>query len=207
MKSCLVSKGQLQPKALKAFGGQRDRERERVLGPWFFASIHVLHARIVHTARTHCARRMHALCTLHARMVHAAGTHCAHCTHPLCKLQARTHCPHFTHALCTLHARTHCACCTHALCTLHARIVHAARASVCYFGGFQGLRSARSARSNVLAGCSMGRGWLLRAGTQKIKGGIQANESEASLCLPDLLLHVNLQSTVERPSHYTQKWG
>ena len=70
-----------------------------------------LHARTVHTARTHCARCTHALCTLHAHIVHAARTHCAHCTH----------------ALSTLHARTHCAHCTHALCTLHAGTVHTAR--------------------------------------------------------------------------------
>ena len=36
----------------------RERERERVRESWvreFVASVHVLHARIVHTARTHCA--------------------------------------------------------------------------------------------------------------------------------------------------------
>ena len=49
-----------------------------------------LHARIVQTARTHCARCTHALCTLHARIVHAARTHCGHCTHALCTLHART---------------------------------------------------------------------------------------------------------------------
>ena len=85
----------------------------------------------------------HALCTLHARIVQTARTHCARCTPSLCKLDvrtvqtARTHCAHGTHALCKLHActvhpaRTHCACCTHALYTLHAlivsRIVHTAR--------------------------------------------------------------------------------
>ena len=99
-----------------------------------------LHARIVHTARTHRARCTHALCTLHARThcaycTHARCTltHCARCTHALCTLHARTvhaartHCARFTHAWCTLHARTHCAHCTHALCTLHARILHTAQ--------------------------------------------------------------------------------
>ena len=80
-----------------------------------------LHARIVQTARTHCARCTPALCKLDARTVHAARPHCAHCTHALCTLHA-----------CTVHAaRTHCARCTHALYTLHAlivaRIVHTAR--------------------------------------------------------------------------------
>ena len=99
-----------------------------------------LHARIVHTARTHRARCTHALCTLHARThcaycTHARCTltHCARCTHALCTLHAhtvhaaRTHCARFTHALCTLHARMVHAAHTHPLCTLHARIVHAAR--------------------------------------------------------------------------------
>ena len=99
-----------------------------------------LHARIVHTARTHRARCTHALCTLHARThcaycTHARCTltHCARCTHALCTLHARTvhaartHCARFTHALCTLHARMVHAARTHPLCTLHARIVHAAR--------------------------------------------------------------------------------
>ena len=45
-----------------------------------------LHARIVHTARTHCARCTPALCTLHARIVDTARTHCARCTHALCTL-------------------------------------------------------------------------------------------------------------------------
>ena len=92
---------------------------------------------IVHTARTHCARCTHALCTLHTRTVHAARTHCARCTHALCTLHARiVHaartCAHCAHARTVHTARTHCAHCTHcarctqALCTLHTRIVHTA---------------------------------------------------------------------------------
>ena len=76
-----------------------------------------LHARIVHTACTYCARCTHALCKLHARNLHTARTHRARCMHALCKLHART-----VHT-----ARTHRAHCTHALCRLQARTVHTAR--------------------------------------------------------------------------------
>ena len=40
----------------------------------------------------------HALCTLHARIVQTARTHCARCTPALCKLDARTVYTARTHA-------------------------------------------------------------------------------------------------------------
>ena len=51
--------------------------------------------------------RTHALCTLHARIVHTARTHCAHCMHALCTLHTHTLNMHTVHTV-----RMHCAHCT-----------------------------------------------------------------------------------------------
>ena len=184
---------------------ERQRERESLgsvsLLHQFTSCRHAvctLHALTVHAACTHCARCTHAWCTLHARIVHTARTNSASCTHAPTVHTSRTHCAHCTHAPTVHAARTHCARCAHASCTLHVPVFAIWEAfKVCGVPDPQDPMFSQVVAWEEAGCCVLG----------PRKKRVQANESEVSLCLPNLLLHVNLQSTVERPSHYTQTLG